>query len=35
MMEARFKCAGIAMTEYDEHVQQQMASALKDAAAMH
>jgi 4'-phosphopantetheinyl transferase len=33
MMEARFKCAGIAMTEYDEHVQQQMASALKDCCS--
>ncbi|MBC3876810.1 4'-phosphopantetheinyl transferase superfamily protein [Undibacterium sp. FT79W] len=33
MMEARFKCAGIAMTEYDEHVQQQMASALKDSCS--
>lgn len=31
MMEARFKCAGIAMTEYDEHLQQQMALALKDS----
>ena len=31
MMEARFKCAGIAMTEYDDRVQQQMASVLKDA----
>lgn len=31
MMEARFKCADIAITEYDEHVQQQMASALKDS----
>ena len=31
MMEARFKCAGIAITEYDDHVQQQMASVLKDA----
>ncbi|MBC3811017.1 4'-phosphopantetheinyl transferase superfamily protein [Undibacterium aquatile] len=33
MMEARFKCAGIAMTEYDEHVQQQMASVLKDCCS--
>lgn len=33
MMEARFKCAGIAMTEYDEHVQQQMESALKDCCS--
>lgn len=33
MMEARFKCAGIAMTEYDEHVQQQMESALKDSSS--
>lgn len=33
MMEARFKCAGIAMTEYDEHVQQQMASVLKNSCS--
>jgi 4'-phosphopantetheinyl transferase len=31
MMEARFKCAGVAITEYDKHLQQQMASVLKDA----